>query len=173
MCIRDRVIRRERGYLFREFFKAFKLNFKRAAIVGVILTIIYIILGFDLIYAYSAAPGDSKASLMMGIFIGISFLTVAFSIYVFPILSRFDMTVKQLIRAAIFMSMRHILYTILMVIVNAIAVIAVIFINPLIFIAPALTMFVNSFMMERVFKKYMPTSDGPAEETGKDEWYLE
>jgi hypothetical protein len=32
---------------------------------------------------------------------------------------------------------------------------------------------VISLMMERIFKKYMPESEGPGEETGKDEWYLE
>jgi uncharacterized membrane protein YesL len=38
-----KVIRRERGYLFREFFKAFKSNFKYGAISGVILTVIFLI----------------------------------------------------------------------------------------------------------------------------------
>ena len=28
-----KVVRKERGYIFREFFKSFKLNFKRASIV--------------------------------------------------------------------------------------------------------------------------------------------
>ena len=44
-----KVIRRERGYVFREFFKSFKMNFKRGAIVGVILTLIFFVLTFDLL----------------------------------------------------------------------------------------------------------------------------
>lgn len=169
-----KVIRRERGYLFREFFRSFKLNFKRATIVGVILTVVFIILGFDLLYAWGlTAPDSNQGSLLMGVFVGITFLAVSFTIYAFPILSRFDMTVKQLVKAAAFMSMRHIPSTILMIAVNAIAVIIVIFFFPFMFIAPAVTVFVNSFIMERVLKKYMPESEGPGEETGKDEWYLE
>lgn len=169
-----KVIRRERGYVFREFFKSFKLNFKRAAIVGVILTIVFAILAFDLIYAYGAAKNDSKGSIMMGVFIGITFLTIAFSVYVFPVLSRFDMTIKQLVRAAAFMSMRHILFTILMILVNVISLGIIYFVfQPFLLIAPALTVLVNSFMMERIFKKYMPTSDESGEDTGRDEWYLE
>ena len=109
----------------------------------------------------------------MGIFLGIAFLVVSFSIYVFPILSRFDMTVKQLFKAAVYMSMRHVHFTILMIVVNVAAVVIVIFFFPFIFIAPATVALVNSFMMERIFKKYMPKSEGPGEETGKDEWYLE
>ena len=71
------------------------------------------------------------------------------------------------------MSMRHIPYTLLMILVNALVVVIVIFVFPFIFIAPATATLINSLMMERIFKKYMPESDGPGEETGKDEWYLE
>ncbi|NLO09859.1 MAG: YesL family protein [Clostridiales bacterium] len=169
-----KVIRKERGYVFREFFKSFRLNFKRASILGVLLVIVFVILGFDLVYAYGlTAPDSTKGSLLMGVFIGITFLVVAFSQYVFPILSRFDMTIKQLIKAAIFMSMRHIHFTILMIIVNALAVVITYFFFAFIFIAPATVVLVNSFMIEMVFKKYMPESEGAGEETGKDEWYLE
>lgn len=169
-----KVIRRERGYVFREFFKSFRINFKRGSIVGVILVIIFTILVFDLLYAYGlTAPESTQGSLLMGVFIGISFLVVSFSIYVFPILSRFDMTIKQLIKAAIFMSMRHIHFTILMILVNAAVLVITYFFFAFIFIAPAIVMLVNSFMMEKIFKKYMPESEGAGEETGKDEWYLE
>lgn len=169
-----KVIRRERGYIFREFFRSFKMNFKRGAIIGVLLLIIFIVLGFDLIYAWGLTePESSKGSLLMGVFIGITFLVAGFSVYVFPILSRFDMTIKQLIKAATYMSMRHILFTIIMVAVNAAVVIIVYFFFPFIFIAPATATLVNSLMMEKIFKKYMPASEGSGEETGKDEWYLE
>ncbi len=169
-----KAIRRERGYVFREFFRSFRLNFKRALIIGVVLTIIFFILGYDLIYAYGLAkPESTKGSLLMGVFIGIEFLTVSFSIYVYPILSRFDMTLKHLIKATVFMSMRHLHFTIVMIVVNALAVVISYFFFPFILIAPAGVMYVNSFMMEKVLKKYMPESEGPPEETGKDEWYLE
>ena len=169
-----KVIRRERGYIFKEFFRSFKLNFKRGAIVGILLTIAYAVLGFDLLYAWGLTePDSSKGSLLMGAFIGIAFLVVSFSVYVFPILSRFDMTVRQLFKAAVYMSMRHLHFTILMIAVNVAAVVIVIYFFPFIFIAPATTVLVNSLMMEKIFKKYMPKSEGPGEETGKDEWYLE
>lgn len=171
-----KVIRRERGYVFREFFKSFRLNFKRAAIIGVLMTILFVILGFDLAYAYGlTAPDSTKGSLLMGVFIGITFLVLASSIYIFPILSRFDMTVKQLIKAAIFMSMRHIHFTLLMMIVYVLAAFAIVYLQffPFVFIAPATIALMNSFMLEHIFKKYMPVSEGPPEETGKDEWYLE
>jgi hypothetical protein len=53
------------------------------------------------------------------------------------------------------------------------AVIGPLFIPLLIFIVPATAAFLNSLLMERVLKKYMPKSENSEEDTSKDEWYLE
>jgi uncharacterized membrane protein YesL len=171
-----KVIRRERGYLFREFFKSFKLNFKRAAILGVILTIMFVVLGFDLVWAYANLSGSgSTGSILFGVFIAITLLLACFSTYAFPILSRFDMTVKQLVKAGAFMSIRHLPSTLVMVVVTAAGFVGTFFIPLLIFIIPAVVVLINSFLMERILKKYMPKSEETTEEeySGKDEWYLE
>lgn len=169
-----KVIRRERGYIFKEFWRSFKLNFKRSTVLGVILTIAFIVLIFDLLYAWGlTSPDSSKGSLLMGVFIGISFLVLSFSLYVFPILSRFDMTIKQLVKAAAFMSMRHLPSTLVMIAVCALHALVIVYFFPFIFIAPATLVLANSYMLERVFKKYMPEADESGEETSKDKWYLE
>jgi uncharacterized membrane protein YesL len=99
-----KVIRKERGYLFREFFKSFRMNFKKGAIVGVILTVFYAILSFDLNYSWQLMSVNySKGSLFLGIFLALTFLLLSFTIFVFPILSRFEMTLKQLFKAGIYM----------------------------------------------------------------------
>ncbi len=169
-----KVIRRERGYLFREFFKSFKLNFKKAFIVGLLLTVSYIALGFDLIWAWSNLKnGGTMASVIFGIFVAISFLVVGFSLYVFPILSRFEMTIKQLVKASLFMAMRHLPSTVAMLIITAAGILAVYIIPILFFIIPGSVVIMNSLLMERIFKKYMPKAELEEENSGKDEWYLE
>ncbi|MDF2537667.1 MAG: putative rane protein [Herbinix sp.] len=168
-----KVIRRERGYLFQEFMKSFRLNFKRGAIVGVLLTLIYTILAFDLIWSWAAWETNSKGSPLFGIFIAITFILFCFSIYVFPVLSRFDMKFKQLMKVTILMCIKHLPSTIAMAVILAASIIATNYFLVLIFILPAASTYLNSLLMERIFKKYMPTSDGPGEDTGKDEWYLE
>lgn len=168
-----KVIRKERGYLFREFFKSFRLNFKRGAIIGLVLTLITAIMIFNLIVTWGAIDGSNKSSMFFGVYVAISFVVLCFSIYVFPILSRFDMTIKQLIKAASFMSMKHLLSTLGMAIVTVATVIAILFLPILIFILPATSVLINSLLMERVLKKYLPK---PVVQEGeapiKDEWYL-
>ena len=169
-----KVIRRERGYVMREFFKSFRLNFKRGAIAGTFIAIMYFVLFFDIVLYWTqiGETFDNK-SIMLGIFVAITFLLTCFATYVFPILSRFDMTLKQLFKAAFYMAMRHLPSTLGMVIVTAVAAVATMFMWILIFILPAVVTLINSLMMERVLKKYMPQAEGAPEETGKDQWYLE
>lgn len=168
-----KVIRRERGYLFREFYKSFKLNFKRGAIIGVMITICFVILFLD-IYASWAGIGDNKSlsSIMFGIYMAMTFFLLTVTIYIFPILSRFDMTVRQLIKAACFMALRHLPFTLLMFIITAAAILGIYIIPITIFVLPAVAALINSLLIERIFKKYMPQSENE-EENKKDEWYLE
>lgn len=170
-----KVVRRERGYLFREFFKSFRLNFKRGAIIGVILTIIFAVLAFDIYLSWGNIGEKGKqGSIMLGVFVAITVLTLCFSLYIFPILSRFDMTIMQLIKAAIFMSIKHLPYTIGMVAVTIAVIVGTAFFQILIFFAPAVCVLINSLLMERILKKYVPqAANTDDEDAKKDEWYLE
>lgn len=167
-----KVIRRERGYLFREFFRSFRLNFKRGAIVGIALTAIFAILIFDLLTARAAVSGNMN-SVFLGIYLVLLIFATSFGIYVFPVLSRFDLSVKQLVKTSMFMSMKHLPFTVLMLIVTVAAIAGVIFMPLLILVLPATAVYINSLLMERIFKKYMPTTENTENETKKDEWYLE
>ena len=166
-------IRRDRGYLFREFFGSFKSNFKRGAITGIIFTFFTLFLVFDMLWAWTNMSRVKNSSLFLGIFIVLFVMMLCFSIYVYPILSRFDMTVKQLIKAAVFMSIRHLPSTVVMLLIIVASAVGIFFIPILICVLPAGAAYVISLLMERIFKKYMPKSEGPGEETGIDEWYLE
>lgn len=166
-----KVIRRERGYLMREFFKSFRMNFKRAAIIGISLTIILILLILDLRISNAFIKGSARFGyVMFGIYMAIIFFVLSFTIYVFPVLSRFEMNMKQLIRAALLMPIKHILHTIGMLIITVVAVIAFLSMPFLIVILPTTYTLIISLIMERVLKKYMPKSK---DNHSKDEWYLE
>lgn len=169
-----KVIRRERGYLIREFFKSFKLNFKKGAIIGVITTIMYLVLGFDVYVTWSSTTNsENMTPIFMGIYIAILIILTCFTIYVYPVLSRFDMSLKQLFRITFFMCMRHFLFTIGMFAILAASIVGVLFNFMFIFVIPASATLLSSLLMEVVLKKYTPKSEKTDEETGKDEWYLE
>lgn len=172
-----KVIRRERGYAIREFFRSFKLNFKQAALISLIYGFLSALLYFD--YKYVIAANEVEESTMNTIMlIGFNIaviLMVLTMTYIFPVLSRFTLTIKQLFKNSLLMSIRHLPSTLLMILINGVGIFLVwgFWPFPLFCIVPAVCMLLDSLLMERIFKKYMPESEGNPEETGRDEWYLE
>lgn len=166
-----KVVRRERGYLLREFFNSFKSNFKTGALAGITLTVMFIVLLTDV--SVALGMGGIKGMLFLSIFGAMMFLLVCVTIYIFPILSRFSIGFKKLMKTALFMSIKHLPTTILMVVIVAACILGTFILPLLIFISPASCCLLCSLLLERVLKKYMPEKSGNAELTGKDEWYLE
>ncbi|WMJ88696.1 YesL family protein [Anaerocolumna sp. MB42-C2] len=166
-----KVIRRERGYLVREFFHSFKTNFKTGLIAGIILTVLFAVLVFDRKFATTMT--GNQGFILLSIFNAMIFLLICVTLYLFPLLSRFTMGIKQLFKTAVFMAMKHLPTTILLIIIFA-AISLGTYIMPIaILISPALCILLESFLLERVFKKYMPEKSEEAESSGRDEWYLE
>jgi len=169
-----KVIRRERGYLFREFFKSFKLNFKSSCIFGIIITICYVLIIVDILSTWTMGGiSVSAKSILLGVYIAIVTLLTCFTIYVFPVLSRFEIKKKQMFKVVFFMSMKHLPFTILMLIIQAAALVAVYVMPISIFIIPATSVFLISLLMERIFKKYMNQQEDAENDSNKDAWYLE
>jgi uncharacterized membrane protein YesL len=166
-----KVIRRERGYLVREFISAFKTNFKVGTLTSILLAFMYFVLIFDLKWAreVQGVPGF----FLVSAFNSMLFLVTCISIYCFPILSRFKIKTKQLIKTSLFMSMKHLPSTILMAIIIGGFAIATYLIPILFILTPGLCCLLVSFLFERVFKKYMPEKTDDGEYNSKDEWYLE
>lgn len=169
-----KVVRRERGYLFGEFFKSFKANFKSGSFLTIILVVAYLILWVDRNYAKGLAETNSSVAFAMTcVFNAISVILILTTIYVFPVLSRFTIKGFQLLKTSFFISIRHLPSTLVIAVIIAATGIGM-YILPIAFIfAPALATFLISFLIERVFKKYMPAPSATAEEDGTDEWYLE
>lgn len=153
-----KLVRDEDGYTFRSFFKAFKENFKQATIIWLIFLAVGLILGFDLFFFIKLFTGSSQVrSVMISVFIAISFIYLAMFTYVFPLQSRFYNPVKRTIFNSFFMSIRHIFVTLGIIVIDvAVVVLALTALPFLIFFGVALIAFLNSYMLAGVFKKYMP-----------------
>lgn len=166
-----KVIRRERGYLFREYFRSFKMNFFSGMILGIIMMALYFILYIDMNFAKSV-ENTNMSFIFLAIFTAFSFLVLCGTVYVFPLLSRFTMGKKQILKTAFLMSVRHLPTTILMLIIVGFFGL-VVWIQPIfLFFSSGICLLLCSLPLERVFKKYIPkTEDG--DETKVDTWYLE
>ena len=164
-------IRKERGYPFREFFKSFKDNFKQGFIVTIILIVMYLILVVDIQFAKNLT--GTTGTIFSGIFIGLFLIAIAVNVHVFPYLSRFEVTIKQLFKNSFFLAIRHLPSTILMVIILGVGLLVSWIIPIAVFVVPAIVALLQSLLIERVFKKYMPDKLKDEVSEGTDQWYLE
>lgn len=173
-----KVIRRERSYLFKEFFRSFKLNFKQGAILTLIYGVMAAVIYVDLMYMMDLAKGGSKVgSMMLGAFIVLVVFAIFTVVYAFPVLSRFTLSLKDLFKMSFYMSFKHIGWTLLFTVMFAGTAVMLFFsffyMPPLIIFLPGLYTLLVSFPMEHIFKKYMPVEEESDEESGIDRWYNE
>ncbi|BCN31234.1 YesL family protein [Anaeromicropila herbilytica] len=161
----------EEGYIFRSYFKSFKENFKQSTIIWLILLIIGSILGFSLNFWFSM---DTMTGNVFGFIL--AFITVLYScilLYTFPLLSKFNNSVKQTVKNALFIALTNMKNTIFIVICTALCGLFIFFVpaGPYIFIVFgfAFIAYVNSFFFNRVFKQYIDKDEINESDSNNDE----
>lgn len=164
-----KVVRHKTGYLFKEFFRSFKANFKQSFLPSLIFIVVAFIAAVDINYVW-----NNRSKLNDGLFViivGIVFLFLSCSIYFCPFLSRFTKRNGELFRLSAFSAFRFLPVTVL-VITGMIALIIMIYLMPwAMIIMPGIMFFVLTFPMEYIMKRYMkkPEPGSPEE----DMWYFQ
>lgn len=152
-----KLVRDEESYTVRSFFKSFKENFKQGVIIGLIMTFLGVFFVYD-IYAYFTM--GSQITTIVGIlFIGI-FLMYLFTLtYVYPLQAKFYNTVPRTLRNALFMSVKHVFRSLLMVAITVIVIVGVLFFPPLFLLSFGLIAFLQSYLLVRIFDLYIPKEE--------------
>lgn len=164
-----KVIRKENGYVFKQFWHAFKSNFFNGTIFTVILLILSAIFIMNFNYVNQVQATSSKV--LFYVYVVMVYFIFSTVIYLFPALSRFEMKRLDLIKLSFFMATRHLPSTILMQLILAMSAFLLYLIPFAIIIIPPLTCLSISFIIEKVFKKYMPESK--EEDADRKEWYAD
>lgn len=163
-----KLVRNDDGYTFRSFFKSFKENFKQATIIWLLMLATGIILGFDLYFFLMVVNGNSMFRTIFTAVIGAFTIIWLFIFsYVFPLQCRFYNPVKKTLFNAFFMSIRHFFQTLGMLALDVFLLVASYF---SLFYAPQFTVmvilfgfplmaFINSYILNSVFNKYIPKEE--------------
>ena len=158
-----KMVRNEESYIFRSFFKSFKQNFRQATIIHLIMVAAAVLLYLDTNIV--KVMGEPMSQIMSVIFAVFTLVYAMILLYLYPILAKFYNSVKNSFTNAILMAIRHLPYTIIMLIICALPL--------LIFFVPSLQMqmtlilllllfgmaviaYLNSFFLVKIFDKYIP-----------------
>lgn len=160
-----KVIRGKEGSAVREFFHAFRTNWKQSAFFSVAHVLILAVVLLECFYLYH----EPEVSLtFLYVFYGMALLVVANMMYLFPCMSRFTLGKFQLFRMATLLSIRHLITTILLLLLLAVMCIGVYLMPWGIFLFPGAMFLIKTYPMERVLRKCMPE---PENDDEKQKWY--
>ena len=161
-----KMVRNEEAYIVRSFFKSFKDNFKQATIINLIMIAVGAVLYLDLNVAKNMT--GSAGQIFHVIFMSFVIIYYVLFLYVYPVLARFYNTIRNTIKNALFMAIRHLPYTVVMVLIG-LCPLLLLFIGSyqiqftlfalFLVMGFGVIAYCNSFFLVKIFDHYMPKEE--------------
>lgn len=143
----------------RRFFRTLKAELLK----GLLLSALWLVIGFILSWGYSIlyqmGRQDQAAAAYSLVYLCTMVIPLGVLAWVIPVESRFEHGFFSLHRSSAVYAIAHLPTTVILVVILAAAVVLVSLLPVLILLMPAITVTVQSWFIERVFKKYIPQED--------------
>lgn len=147
-----KIARNEEGYITRDFFKSFKQNFKQGTIIWLImLFVIVVLLGDFYIINFS---GLEFNGIIRSVLMAVALLVMFTSMFVFPVLAKFENTVFNIIKNAFLIGIAQLPKTILMMILNVIPVALFFFVPQIIPIVFMFGITIPAWVSAKLYSKF-------------------
>lgn len=169
-----KLVWNEEGYIFRSFFRAFKENFKQSTLIWLIIAAFSVVWWVD--FRIAGMMGAGVGEVLRIIFLIVAFLLLSVTIYVFPLTARYENKISATLKNALILTIAKLPYTLLMVAVVVVAVLASLWNTMMLMIAlplwflfmVSLIAWINSYLLRRVFTVFEQNEDDiEAGEKGK------
>lgn len=161
-------VRRERGGPIREFMSSMKRTLGKGSLltVAIIVWMAFMYLGIRM--AWTGA--EERVTFTLALYTVAILLSGCVLIYLFPVLSRFEMRMSQIVKLSFVMSIRF-FYVTAVIAIGSVAV-GWLLVRYLpvacILIVPGIWCYAITFLMEKALKYYMPEA-----KPGEEQWYDE
>lgn len=147
-----KMARHEEGYIWKNFWKSFKLNFVQATILWIIQALLLAGLVLSAYYYYIQ---ESQVSAGIYAFLfGIIIIVLIVCIYLPPIVCRFSNTTMNLLKMAIFLPFKNKLWTLALFVMFAAFAFLAWFIIPFVIVAYGVYAYCSSFIFVKIFKPF-------------------
>ena len=158
------------GTITRNFFRAFVRDFKQSLLLELIVVVVAGILVLDLyILPQMNIPLGGLVQVVLTV---VAVLGIAMLSYLFPLVARYENTMVQRFRNAVFMSLMNFHYTLLIVAINCAPLLLLVLLPDLflsmipllVLIWPGMCAMINSKFFLKIFKQYEPEQTEQAQE---------
>ena len=150
-----KLVRNEECYIVKGYFKSFKENFKQSVVIWILMLIVALLLVMDFYIMVSAESETGGIMQILVLVAAIFWLCTA--LYVFPVLARFQNTIRATVKNAFLMSVMQFPKTVVMAVAYLIPLVVFIYffqLTPIVlffgFSAPA---WVSAKLYDKLFKK--------------------
>ena len=135
------VINGNEVQLFAEFYQSFKQNFKRNMLAGLM------VVGFGMLLLSSQnfyfEVGNQTSQMIYYFYLFVVLLFALFLVYVFPVLGTYEGSIIELFRTSLFLAIKHLPMSILMVVIDFLIIYACQMMIPLVLVGVSLIAFIN------------------------------
>ena len=147
------------GYFIQDFLKSFRENFKIATLVFLILSSFIVLIVSNMIIGSGMDLNFIVSIVQWFVLLQLIFMCI----YVFALISRFELTVLGSLKAAFIMANKHLLVTFTNLgFLLAIALLSIPFLMLTIFIM-GIYIYISSIFFVKVFRKHFPDFDKPVD----------
>ncbi len=160
-----KISKNEEGNITKAFFHSFRENFKQGTIIWLILLGLGILLGIDGYVFYHMRFENVFWTIGTALFFVALIIYAIILMYIFPLLSRFDNTIKAMFKNALIIGIRFLICTILMFIIYfAMAFIVINIFTPAIIFGEGLCALLCSYLLSNILR----LCEGTEKETDSD-----
>ena len=110
-----KMVRGEDPYIWQNFWKSFRQNFKQGTLIWIFSILVFIFLGMDF-YIINSQNTTLFAVIRMLLWC-VCLVALSVFLYVFPIISHFVCSTTQALKNAVFMTFGHLPYTLVMLVI--------------------------------------------------------
>lgn len=167
----NKVIRNNRSYIWKEFWHAFRTNFKQSTLVWLILIFIYAIMGIDCYIMFQYAKAGVSYGSVYIVFVVLMIIVTMWANYLFPYMARFENTLKAVLKNCVIMALLNLGKSFVLLVLLLVALVVAYIFFPAIMILPAVYMLLANLILEKVFVKYMTPEDIEAEKERNEEFF--
>ncbi len=155
-----KMAKNEEGSITVQFFRAFRQNFKYATKVWLIMLAVGVVLGIDGYVLYHMRFENALWTVVTAVFLVAVAAYLIIAMYIFPLMARFDNTVRRTFLNSIILGMRFLYCTALMALIYFVmAVIVINIFTPAIVFGEGLCAFFCSYLLTRILEMLAPKNE--------------
>ncbi len=157
-------IRGNRGYVRATFWDSFKENFKESVLLTIILEAVFALITVDRVIMKEVLEKGGPYGTAYYFFIVLQFFVATYAVFLFAYRARFEQTWKLSMKNVVFLELLHLLKTILVTVILAVAAFAVKIMPLFLLFVPTLACLILDLVLEPIFRKYMTEEEREREQ---------